>query len=103
MIDSTAELNMENEKSLASYSGNAKIEFCERLGDDWKQLADLLEINPSERAKWARGEAARAIWEWLKLRKQLGELPGNLSMINRSDLADTLNSNLNSATSSKPW
>jgi hypothetical protein len=76
--------------SPASHLGKAKLEFCERL-DDWRKLADLLEIQSSEQAKWARGYEAREIWEWLERRKRLGELPAALIEAGRSDLARDLN------------
>ncbi len=71
----------------ATYSGKIKTEFCDRLGDDWRILADYLEIKSSEKNRWDRGLEARAIWEWLERRKRLEELPGILQDIDRNDLA----------------
>ncbi len=52
------------EKSTFSpFSGKAKVLFCEKLGPDWKKLADLIEIKPSEQAKFDKGYEPRAIWE----------------------------------------
>ena len=86
-----ADSNAGNTTVSASYPGTAKIAFCERLGHDWQQLADLLEIKASEQAKWARGNEARALWEWLEQRTRLAELPKALIAINRNDLAQELN------------
>ena len=94
-IDTITDLKMKKEKSPDNYSGKAKTEFCDRLGGDWRQLADLLEIKTSEQARWARGEESRSIWEWLEMRKQLSKLLIILPEINRNDLATTLNSHPN--------
>lgn len=89
-VDQTG-LFVEKAAGTVGYSGNVKLEFCDRLGSDWRQLADLLEIKSSEQTKWDRGDEARAIWDWLWRRDRLGELPGKLREIERNDLADELN------------
>lgn len=70
--------------------GGAKVEFTRRLLYDWQDLADILGVPGFERARFARGDEARAIWAWLEVRGRLGELPAALDMIGRSDLADLL-------------
>lgn len=69
------------------FSGKIKIEFCNRLGEDWKKLADYLEIAPAEQARFATGDEGRGIWVWIQNRGRLGELPAALSAISRPDLA----------------
>lgn len=68
-----------------------KVEFCRRLGDTWKELADLLDIEPHEGARFERGEEARAIWERLELRSGLGALGPALAELDRPDLVSLLN------------
>lgn len=89
-IDTTAKLNEEQSTVAVNNSGKIKLEFCDRLGNGWGQLADLLEIKSSEQDKWSRGEEARAIWDWLERRHRLNELPGILQEISRNDLATEL-------------
>ena len=72
------------------YSGPSKIEFCNRLGDDWKALADYLEIRPADQARFEHGDEAHGIWEWLENRKRLQELPTALQHIGREDLVHVL-------------
>lgn len=73
--------------SPISMTGKAKIAFCQRLGEDWKRLADYLEIRPAEQDRFAKGDEGRHIWVWLDNRGRLHELPGMLTDINRPDLA----------------
>jgi TIR domain len=72
------------------YGGKAKIAFCERLGDDWKRLADQLQIRPSDQARFERGDEGRGIWVWLENRGRLTDLPKALAAIDRADLAQLL-------------
>lgn len=67
-----------------------KVEFCRRLGDTWKDLADLIGVMRHERARFERGDEARAIWEWLEDRGRLGELGTALHALGREDLAELL-------------
>ena len=68
-------------------TGKTKIAFCKRLGEDWKNLADYLEITAAEQSRFSGGDEGRAIWVWLENRQRLTELPGILTDIDRSDLA----------------
>jgi hypothetical protein len=72
------------------YSGSSKIEFCNRLGNDWKTLADYLEIPPADQDRFERGDQGRGIWTWLENRGRLQELPTALQHIQRADLARVL-------------
>ncbi len=74
----------------SSYSGKAKLAVCERLGADWKKLADRLEIPPSEQARFEHGDEGRGIWVWLQNRAELGRLSKALGEIERDDLAAVL-------------
>ncbi len=75
------------------YSGPSKIKFCNRLGDDWKALADYLGIHPADQSRFERGDEARDIWEWLENRNRLQDLPAALPYIQREDLVDVLQDN----------
>jgi hypothetical protein len=72
------------------YSGSSKVEFCNRLGDDWKALADYLEIPSADQDRFERGDEGRSIWTWLENRERLQELPTALQHIQRTDLARVL-------------
>jgi hypothetical protein len=77
-------------KAGSSYSGKTKIAFCDRLGDDWKRLADCLEIPVSDQARFERGDESRGIWVWLENRSRLADLPEALRSFGRKDLAELL-------------
>jgi hypothetical protein len=81
-----------NPKPNAQFTGKTKIAFCNRLGEDWKLLADYLEITPAEQSRFTAGDEARNIWVWLDNRGRLAELPGILSEISRLDLAQLFTS-----------
>jgi hypothetical protein len=72
--------------NTAQFSGKTKIAFCNHLSEDWKPLADYLEITPSEQNRFTAGNEGRNIWVWLENRGRLTELPDILSEINRPDL-----------------
>ena len=72
------------------WTGSAKLAYCQRLGNDWRRLADLLRLEGHETRAFARGDEPRALWQWLEQRGRLGELPGLLQAIKRPDLADEL-------------
>jgi hypothetical protein len=72
------------------FSGTAKIAFCDRLGDDWKRLADQLHIRSADQARLERGDEGRGIWVWLENRQRLQELVPALAAIQREDLANLL-------------
>jgi hypothetical protein len=57
------------------------------LGENWKLLADYLEITPAEQSRFTAGDEGRNIWVWLDNRGRLAELPDILSEISRPDLA----------------
>jgi hypothetical protein len=56
-------------------TGKTKIAFCNRLGEDWKTLADYLQITPAEQSRFSSGDEGRGIWIWLENRQRLTELP----------------------------
>jgi hypothetical protein len=72
------------------FSGEVKLEFCQRIGTGWTGLADLLGIPPHERNQFSRGNEPRALWEWLEVRGKLPTLPGKLEQIGRTDLAEIM-------------
>jgi formylglycine-generating enzyme required for sulfatase activity len=72
------------------YSGASKVDFCRRLGDDWRFLADHLEIPDYEQRGFEHGEEAHHLWKWLAQRARLSALPAALAAIGRQDLVETL-------------
>jgi len=68
------------------YSSKAKQRFRHRLGDSWRDLADILEIPLLDRGNGGPDP----IWEWLQYRDRLRGLPDALDRISRKDLADVL-------------
>jgi len=78
--------------TTAQFSGKTKIAFCNRLGEDWKLLADYLEITAAEQSRFTSGDESRDIWGWLYNRGRLAELPNIVSEINRPDLAQLFTS-----------
>ncbi|ETW99008.1 MAG: hypothetical protein ETSY1_16605 [Candidatus Entotheonella factor] len=65
-----------------------KLEFCRRLGNSWRDLADVIPIPHHEQRRFERGFEPRAIWDWLQDRQRLSELPETLRRIGRDDLVD---------------
>ncbi len=74
----------------ARYSGQTKIAICSRLLADWPQLADSLDVQLSDRARFDRGREPQGVWEWLEARGRLAELAGALATIGRGDLVEVL-------------
>lgn len=84
------------------YSGKTKLEFCERLGPDWQRLADYLDILPGDQERFAQGEEARGIWDWLYRRRELARLSHALCFVRREDLARLLEPEHAPADTTKP-
>lgn len=70
---------------MSFYTGNARLIFSQHLGDDWRALADLLEILDHTRRRFTPGDEAQAIWGWLADHHQLPRLPGLLREIDRGE------------------
>ena len=70
--------------------GELKLQVVRRLHVDWQDLADVVGVPVFERARFARGDEPRALWEWLEVRGRLPELAGAPHEIDREDLADLL-------------
>ena len=94
---------MEKLTPSTCFSGEAKVAFYEKLGTDWKTLADLIEIKPSEQARFDKGDEPRAIWQWLENRNRLSELPSLLYEIKRGELAETLQQLLKKSAIDTPY
>jgi nucleoside phosphorylase len=75
-------------------SGAAMLSLCWRLVDDWPKLARYFEIPPHDTARFAKGDEAMRVWEWLAVRQRLRELPAALVFIGRPDLAEDLSESL---------
>jgi hypothetical protein len=82
---------------VGRYSGAAKLKVCDRLGGDWRRLADYLEIPPHERGAFVPGREPHDVWDWLECRDRLGELAGALHGVERGDLVDELHGRRRSA------
>jgi hypothetical protein len=72
------------------FPGTTKRLFVQRLGDEWRDLADLLGIPPYVQRRFLQGDQGCGIWEWLEVRERLGDLHSALLVINRDDLAALL-------------
>lgn len=68
--------------------GEIKLDFCQRLGDDWEALADVLELRPDEKRRFRHGSEPQGLWEWLQNRRRLGALPEAVRRIGRADLLE---------------
>lgn len=75
---------------MHEHLGNLKNEFNERLGGDWGELCDLLEMKATDRERLESGHRGSGIWEWLENRALLHTLPETLAQIGRVDLSETL-------------
>jgi len=73
-----------------SLSGPVRVRLCQRLGPDWRTLADFLEIPPYEQDRFGRGDECRSILVWLENRRRLEILPEALRFVGREDLSDLL-------------
>jgi hypothetical protein len=69
---------------------SAKRAFTTRLGDNWRDLVDVLKLPQHDVRTFERGCEASAIWDWLELRKRLDDLLPALEAIDRDDLSRTL-------------
>ena len=88
--DNDSGMDQNSPPKSAAFFGPVKVVFCDRLGDDWRRLADILLIPTHDQARFDRGDEARGIWGWLECRKRLGELADGLDQIGREDLAGEL-------------
>jgi hypothetical protein len=66
----------------------AKVLFCRRLGDSWRDVADLLGVEPYERRTFKAGDEAREVWEWAESRRRLPDLRAALPGVGRADLVE---------------
>ncbi|MEI5519155.1 NB-ARC domain-containing protein [Streptomyces brasiliscabiei] len=89
-------------KAEVKYPGSVRMEFRRRLGNDWEDLADLLEIEPHVSRSFTKGREAGEIWDLLLSRGTLGELPEVLRRINREDLAHVFEEHAGDASATSP-
>ena len=73
-----------------SYSGKTKLAFLRHLGDNWHDLATVVDIPAYDQSRFERGGEGRDIWTWLENRQRLSELPPALDDIGRPELAKLL-------------
>jgi hypothetical protein len=81
-------MNRSDARETPHYTGEVKLNVCRRLGSNWHDLADYLNIPPFERVSFARGREPQGVWEWLEARQRLAELPQALVAIGRDDLLE---------------
>lgn len=93
IIDKTINLPVVEPRPNIQISGRNKILICQRLTQDWQNLADYFDIKAHERASFKPGREPHSIWEWLEQRNRLGELESALIDIGREDLAEELKKN----------
>jgi hypothetical protein len=84
-----------NPTPLKSLPGPVQITLCQRLGEDWANLAVYFDIPPDRRRSFAPGRECHDILVWLKERDQMDRLPEGLAGIDRPDLVEFLNQLLN--------
>lgn len=77
-------------KVVSNLSGPVKIQLCQRLGDDWSDLADYLDIPVYDRRRFTKGRECQDVLEWLRERDRLHSLAGALEVIERPDLVNLL-------------
>lgn len=77
-------------KVVSNLSGPVKIQLCRKLGNNWSDLADFLEIPEYERRRFTKGRECQDILEWLRERDRLHSLAGALECIERQDIVNLL-------------
>jgi hypothetical protein len=90
VASSTVAMNRDEAIDTPHYTGEVKLNVCRRLGSNWQDLADYLNIPPFERASFVRGREPQGVWEWLEARQRLSKLPQALVAIGRRDLLEVL-------------
>lgn len=82
---------------LKSLPGPVRITLCQRLGEDWANLAVYFGIPPDRQRGFTRGRECQDILVWLEERDSLYRLPEGLDGIDRPDLVKLLKVLLNQA------
>lgn len=77
-------------REVVVYTGRTKVNVCRRLGAQWRDLADMVDIPHADRRTFERGYEAQGVWEWLEDRGRLGELAAVLRELDRHDLVALL-------------
>jgi nucleoside phosphorylase len=77
-------------RNPVKYSGKSKFELCKRLGNKWRDLALILDIEEYERARFEQGFECHGIWDWLTQRNKLDALEQALIDIDLKDLIEVL-------------
>lgn len=68
--------------SLSPYSKLAKLQFCQKMAlEDWRGLADLCGVTPSERRRFEQGHEPRDLWELVEERELLHQLGEHLETL----------------------
>jgi nucleoside phosphorylase len=66
--------------------GPAIVEICDRLYQDWQEIADYYRIKNRERARFKAGREMVEIWNWLVDRRNLDSIPAMLYWLDRPDI-----------------
>jgi bDLD-like protein len=72
------------------FPGRVKLYVCQRILNDWEDIADLFDVPPHAKARFRAGNEPRDLWEWLDARAKLHALPDMLNEIGRPDLAEVM-------------
>ena len=89
-------VNINNSMNTSQlYTGRNKLFVCEKLVNNWQDLADYFDIKLIDRAGFRPGREPHGVWEWLEQRNRLNELEKALIYIGRSDLIEELKKNTN--------
>jgi hypothetical protein len=76
---------------LKSLPGPVRITLCQRLGEDWADLAVYFGIPADRQRGFTPGRECHDILVWLEERAALSRLPEGLRGIGRPDLVELLN------------
>ncbi len=75
---------------LDSVPGETRVSLCQRLGKNWRDLAEYFGIPSHERNRFESGHECHEILEWLENRGYLSKLSHALKFLGRKDLGPLL-------------
>jgi hypothetical protein len=74
--------------SAARLTPEERSQLLQRIGPDWKKLADHFDVSASDRDTFDRGREPKELWDWLNRRKWLMSLPSALLACGRQDIIE---------------
>ena len=73
------------------YPPETKVHFCRLMRtENWRELADLCQVSVQDRGLFTPGDEIRDLWELLKGRGRLTELPAHLDFLRLHHLSELL-------------